>query len=630
MGCAGSKAPHQPFEDETTAPPPARNADGGDVVPESYVVSESIEPTMTRKSSHAEISMQFGADDYSGMRTFDVGGGAVKPSDNPAHVAHRTATRRASYEPDLPPMPDSFLDRYKLGETLGSGSFSIVRACTRRADGGQFAVKVMDTSDWEDSDMDDLMEECRNLTELEHPNIVQIVEMVQEANMVYLVTERCVGGELVDRIIERSHFSETDARDTVLLVLKAVHFCHERDVVHRDLKLENVLLTSTATQSSVKLVDFGFSKKIQDGASGTLETPCGTLRFCAPEILSNQSYGKKVDVWGIGCIAFCLLCGFPPFYDDNDAALTRKIQRGEFDFDAEVWDSVSDLGKEVVTWMLTVDPAGRPTSADLLQHNWFTAAEITGADPAGLLDSVRNLRSMVARRKFRAAVKAVVAMNRMCSLSNFGSAEETAAAVATVSASAGATSDEISTGSSTDSAESGGGLSPRKEKEKERRLSVDLGLSPEQAQDIFVIQEQVGVTPRRALEAYRAHGEDLTETVMSLFDEGEMERTAAASPSPVAAALPQGGGGECSDVESPAHVGGATSQHHDGEQQSSTQMPPALIMTAAKGKSTTRVTLEVRAAAQLLTRTCVTVWRSHSLASLCMSFVNVFASFPPA
>jgi NACalpha-BTF3-like transcription factor len=216
----------------------------------------------------------------------------------------------------------------------------------------------------------------------------------------------------------------------------------------------------------------------------------------------------------------------------------------------------------------------------------------------------------------RAVTEALHAMDEAeagASGDSAGSAEETAAAaVATVSASAGATSDEISTGSSTGSAESGGGLSPRKEKEKERRLSVDLGLSPEQAQDIFVIQEQVGVTPQRALEAYRAHGEDLTETVMSLFDEGEMERTAAASPtpSPVAAALPQGGGSECSDVESPT-------QHHDGEQQSATQMPPALIMTAAKGKSTTRVTLEVRAAAQLLTRTCVTLWRSHSRSLRC-------------
>ena len=584
MGCSGSKG-HAPLVDEISVAPPPRNSVDGGVLPDSYVVADEAS---NRKGSHAEISMLHGAEDYSGMRTFDVGGGPAKPSENPAHVSHRAATRRASYEPAMPPMPDSFLDRYKLGEELGSGAFSIVRACTRRADGAQFAVKVMDTSDWEDSDMADLMEECRNLTELEHPNIVQMIEMVQEGKTVYLVTERCVGGELVDRIIERQHFTETDARDTVLLVLKAVLFCHERDVVHRDLKLENVLLTSTAAQSSIKLVDFGFSKKIPDGAGGTLETPCGTLRFCAPEILSNRQYGKKVDVWGIGCIAFCLLCGFPPFYDDNDAALTRKIKRGEFDFDAEVWDSVSELGKSAVTQMLTVDPEQRPTAAELMQHQWFTAAKIEGAGN-NLVESMRNLRSLIARRKFRAAVKAVVALNRMRSLSTFGGGTDAAAAAPAAAAATTPTVEApAAEPAAADEASQSRELSPRVTKAQERRLSTDLGLNPEQAQDIFVIQEQVGVTPERALEAYLAHGSDLTETVMALFDEGEMSRAAEspvpASPQPAAEA----------EVGAKGMAKAAQPQENVGRQ-SSSQMPPALIMTAAsKGRqSMQRVTLDV-------------------------------------
>ena len=145
----------------------------------------------------------------------------------------------------------------------------------------------------------------------------------------------------MDRIVEREHFTENDVRETVLLVLKAVHHCHEQGIVHRDVKLANVLLTCSEPHSSIKLVDFGFSRKIRvdadEDGSRTLEMPRGMLRSCAPEILSGRRCGKGVDVWGIGCIAYTLLAGFPPFLDDNDATLSQKIKCGEFSFDFDVW-----------------------------------------------------------------------------------------------------------------------------------------------------------------------------------------------------------------------------------------------------------------------------------------------------
>ena len=292
----------------------------------------------------------------------------------------------------------AFLDRYALGEELGSGSCSVVRACTRRADGAEFAVKVVDTTDWSQAARDGLTEKCRHLTELRHPNIVATVEMVREGEKMYLVTERCVGGELVDRIIEREHFTEADARETVLLVLEAVHYCHEQGIVHHGMKLENVLLTSTEPHSSIKLVDFGFSIHADHEGGGTLAAPCGTLRFCAPEVLSGRRCGKGVDVWGMGCIAYALLAGFPPFLDDNDAALAHKIKFGELSFDFDVWGAVSDTAKAVVMQMLTVEPTQRPTTTELLQHEWFTAqAEGVNSDRIEALRGGRSLRSLPPR-----------------------------------------------------------------------------------------------------------------------------------------------------------------------------------------------------------------------------------------
>lgn len=135
-------------------------------------------------------------------------------------------------------------------------------------------------------------------------------------------------------------------------------YCHDFDIVHRDLKPENLLLTSKDDDASIKLADFGFAKKIDVDSYG-LTTACGTPGYVAPEILEGHAYGKAVDIWSVGVITYILLCGYPPFHDENHNALFKKIKRGKFQFDSPYWDHVSDDAKDLITKMLVTNPNDR-------------------------------------------------------------------------------------------------------------------------------------------------------------------------------------------------------------------------------------------------------------------------------
>jgi serine/threonine protein kinase len=130
--------------------------------------------------------------------------------------------------------------------------------------------------------------------------------------------ELVTGGELFDRIVEKGSYTEKDAADLIKQVLSAVAYMHDSGVVHRDLKPENLLYHSPDEDSKIMISDFGLSK-MED--SGIMATACGTPGYVAPEVLAQKPYGKEVDVWSIGVISYILLCGYPPFYDENDANL---------------------------------------------------------------------------------------------------------------------------------------------------------------------------------------------------------------------------------------------------------------------------------------------------------------------
>ena len=132
---------------------------------------------------------------------------------------------------------------------------------------------------------------------------------------------------MFDRIVEKGSYTEKDAADLIKQVLSAVAYMHDSGVVHRDLKPENLLYASPEDDSKIMISDFGLSK-MED--SGIMATACGTPGYVAPEVLAQKPYGKEVDVWSIGVISYILLCGYPPFYDENDANLFAQILKGTY------------------------------------------------------------------------------------------------------------------------------------------------------------------------------------------------------------------------------------------------------------------------------------------------------------
>uniref|UniRef100_A0A158QXD8 Calcium/calmodulin-dependent protein kinase type 1 (inferred by orthology to a C. elegans protein) n=1 Tax=Nippostrongylus brasiliensis TaxID=27835 RepID=A0A158QXD8_NIPBR len=231
---------------------------------------------------------------------------------------------------------------------------------------------------------------------LRHPNIVQLYDTFEEKQYVYLVMELVTGGELFDRIVAKGSYTEKDASHLIRQVLHAVSFMHGNGVVHRDLKPENLLYFNQDEDSKIMVSDFGLSKT-ED--SGVMATACGTPGYVAPEVLQQKPYGKAVDVWSIGVIAYILLCGYPPFYDESDANLFAQIIKGEYEFDAPYWDQISDSAKDFISHLMCCDPEQRFTCEQALEHPWISGNTAYTTDIHGSV--VTHLKKSLARRNWR-------------------------------------------------------------------------------------------------------------------------------------------------------------------------------------------------------------------------------------
>ena len=277
-----------------------------------------------------------------------------------------------------------FADSYDLGARLGEGAYSLVFRARHRASGLEVAVKVAAKERMSENDRKRLVEEVAIMARLDHPHILALFAFYDEPAAYYIVMELCLGGELFDRIVNASTYSEAAARDTLSSLAQTVSYLHERGVAHRDLKPENILLSSSDPATSmIKLGDLGFAKKVP--LIG-LSTSCGTPSYVAPEILKGEPYGLPCDIWSLGVILYILLCGYAPFSSANQSDLFRMIVSGKFVFDAPYWDKVSTPAKELIRRLIVVAPDKRATAAELMAHPWLngnvSTAELTTARTA--------------------------------------------------------------------------------------------------------------------------------------------------------------------------------------------------------------------------------------------------------
>ncbi|XP_037788437.1 calcium/calmodulin-dependent protein kinase type 1 isoform X1 [Penaeus vannamei] len=318
-----------------------------------------------------------------------------------------TTKKPSKKEKEEGKMP-SVEDKYNLKDLLGTGAFSQVRLAEVKDDPSHMvAIKIIDKKALKGKE-DSLENEIKVLRRLQHPNIVQLMETYEDREHVYLIIELVTGGELFDRIVEKGSYTEKDASHLIRQVLEAVDYMHDQGVVHRDLKPENLLYYSQDEDSKIMISDFGLSK-MED--SGIMATACGTPGYVAPEVLAQKPYGKAVDVWSIGVIAYILLCGYPPFYDENDANLFAQILKGEFEFDSPYWDEISDSAKDFIRQLMCVDVEKRYTCKQSLGHPWISG---NAASDKNIHSSVsEQLKKNFAKSRWRQLMHAIVMVHKM-------------------------------------------------------------------------------------------------------------------------------------------------------------------------------------------------------------------------
>ncbi|XP_025198840.1 calcium/calmodulin-dependent protein kinase type 1 isoform X1 [Melanaphis sacchari] len=323
----------------------------------------------------------------------------------------------------------SIEDKYDVKDLLGTGAFSEVRlAVSKERPNEMYAVKIIDKKalKGKEDSLDNEIKVLRRFSKsvkrsdhsrtddknegqwLTHPNIVQLLETFEDKSKVYLIMELVTGGELFDRIVQKGSYTEKDAAHLIRQVLGAVDYMHEQGVVHRDLKPENLLYYSTDEDSKIMISDFGLSK-IED--SGVMATACGTPGYVAPEVLAQKPYGKAVDVWSIGVISYILLCGYPPFYDENDANLFAQILKGEFEFDSPYWDDISDSAKNFIRQLMCVDADKRYTCREALAHPWISGNAASSKNIHGTVSA--QLKKNFAKSRWKQAYHATTVVRQM-------------------------------------------------------------------------------------------------------------------------------------------------------------------------------------------------------------------------
>ncbi|KAK6912795.1 Ubiquitin-associated domain [Dillenia turbinata] len=259
-----------------------------------------------------------------------------------------------------------YLPNYKMGKTLGIGSFGKVKIAEHVLTGYKVAIKILNCRKIKSMEMEEkVRREIKILRLFMHPHIIRLYEVIETPTDIYVVMEYVKSGELFDYIVEKGRLQEDEARNFFQQIISGVEYCHRNMVVHRDLKPENLLLDS---KCNVKIADFGLSNIMRDGHF--LKTSCGSPNYAAPEVISGRLYaGPEVDVWSCGVILYALLCGTLPFDDENIPNLFKKIKGGIYTLPSHLSPGARDL----IPRMLVVDPMKRMTIPEIRQHPWFQA-----------------------------------------------------------------------------------------------------------------------------------------------------------------------------------------------------------------------------------------------------------------
>ena len=271
------------------------------------------------------------------------------------------------------------LASYTIDKDLGKGTFGEVKLGIHKMTGEEVAIKVLEKDKIiDEADKERVSREIQILKLIRHPNIIQLYEIIEDKDKLYLITEYASGGELFDYIVSRQRVKELEACRFFQQLLDGIEYVHKLNIVHRDLKPENLLLD---VNKNIKIVDFGLSN-LYNTENGLLSTACGSPCYAAPEMIAGKKYkGLDVDLWSSGVILFALICGYLPFDDDDTPVLYKKIMKGEYSIPSFVSTQAADLIKSI----LNTDPNTRFGIKDIKAHFWFHSYKGYIDRPKGLI-----------------------------------------------------------------------------------------------------------------------------------------------------------------------------------------------------------------------------------------------------
>jgi len=272
---------------------------------------------------------------------------------------------------------ESFDSRFEVDEeaSLGRGKFAEVYLCWRRSEPEKrFALKDINTKMGDTASVNRIFEEINILQALgNHRCLVSLIDSDQNVGKIRLVLEFCEGGELYDRIQQKRYYPEAEAKTTMHNMLEAVAYVHAKGIMHRDLKPENILLVSKVSNTDVKVSDFGLAKMSRDFPRRLPRSHsiCGSDYYLAPEVIKQEEYGREIDIWALGVIAYVLLSGSLPFFHQVMHKLYRQIIEREISFPEQTWKNVSKGAIDFILRLLQVRAGDRLTAEQALSHPWL-------------------------------------------------------------------------------------------------------------------------------------------------------------------------------------------------------------------------------------------------------------------
>eukprot|EP01095_Lingulamoeba_sp_RSL-Kostka_P010428 TRINITY_DN374_c3_g1_i1.p1 TRINITY_DN374_c3_g1~~TRINITY_DN374_c3_g1_i1.p1 ORF type:complete len:329 (-),score=135.50 TRINITY_DN374_c3_g1_i1:438-1424(-) len=294
------------------------------------------------------------------------------------------------------------MDDFKIhSKSLGSGAFANVRMGTYIKTKQQVAIKIIDKKNIPEELREYVSDEPKILKELDHPNIVKLLLADEDKDNIYLVMQYMKGGDLHSRVEANSQLDEQEAKIIFSQILDGVEHSHQKNICHRDLKLENILVFGEKDDFSdikVRLIDYGFAGKMTTGKNHIFHDFPGSICYAAPELLKGIPYtGCEDDIYSLGVVLYTMLYGCYPFYNDNKSIMFRMVTEENPDFE----DEISPESSNLILRMMSKNPFDRPTIEEIRQHPWMY-------DAPPSINHQKTVNNIVSPSKNKAVAQATI------------------------------------------------------------------------------------------------------------------------------------------------------------------------------------------------------------------------------